>query len=327
MHSLKSYQRVLVFLLGMILMTCLLSPWLYASWDLVLGPRIAPVWEQLFGYRPDWRVPFPRFFDRTFMIFGMVLFVTSWRWLVGARSLREAVAVIGLQKSPRNGWDLLTGFGLALFSVIVIAGAMVAMDIFHFFYQYGFGEGLARCFEALFAALSVGLLEEFFFRGIVFRGLLEDWKVPWSFAGASLFFAAIHFVHSPEQQFLEAIEPLAGLRNFVASFRLYMTPELILPSFIGLFLLGVVLCLAFYRTGALYLSIGLHAGWVFSIKSILVFGDYRRRELGWLFGKLRPSFLSGVVVWLAFMSVGFVVIGFTRDRHGLETQLRRRAEP
>jgi uncharacterized protein len=319
MHSLKSYQRILVFLIGMILMTALLSPWLYASWDLLLGPWVAVTWEEVFGYYPDWRVSFPRFFNRTFMIFGMILFFMSWRWLVGVKSLREVGAVLGLRQSPKNLPDLFGGFVLALSSIVGIAVLLTVTGIFHPFFQYDFGEGLGKCAGALFAAFSVGFLEEIFFRGIVFRGLLDDWKAGWSFLVANVFFAAIHFVSSPDQRFLEGVEPLAGLRNFVASLHRYTTPELILPSFIGLFLLGIVLCFAFYRTGSLYLPIGLHAGWVFGIKSILVFGDYRRKELGWIFGKLRPSFLSGVVVWMMFITVGMVVCGVTRDRHGLRS--------
>ena len=323
MNSLKRYQRVLVFLLGMMLLTGFLSPWLYASWDLLLGPGVAFIWQQVFGYYPDWRVPFPRFFNRTFMIFGMILFLTSWRWLVGVGSLREAGAVLGLRNASSKVLDLSRGFGLALSSVVAIALLMTAMGIFHPFFRYDLTEGIGKCTGALFAALSVGFLEEVFFRGMVFRGLLDDWKVGWSFFGANLFFAAIHFVKSPEQTFLEGIEPLAGIQNFGASLHRFAVPELMLPSFIGLFILGLVLCFAFYRTSSLYLPIGLHAGWVFGIKSILVFGEYRRRDLGWLFGKLRPTFLSGVVVWGAFLSVGIVLYGMTRRRHGLQQTLAR----
>ena len=38
-------------------------------------------------------------------------------------------------------------------------------------------------------------------------------------------------------------------------------------GFVTLLLAGMILGLAFARTHALYLSIGLHAGWVFTLKS------------------------------------------------------------
>ena len=63
---------------------------------------------------------------------------------------------------------------------------------------------------------------------------------------------------------------------------------------IGLLLIGIVLSYAFLRTGTLYLSIGLHAGWIISIKTVRVFGDYRRESLGWLFGSTDPKIVSGV---------------------------------
>jgi membrane protease YdiL (CAAX protease family) len=73
--------------------------------------------------------------------------------------------------------------------------------------------------------------------------------------------------------FLDGIEPLAGFSHLLASFRPFLDPVLLLPGIFGLFLIGLVLSYALIRTGKLYLGIGLHAGWVFSLKTMRVFGD------------------------------------------------------
>jgi hypothetical protein len=86
---------------------------------------------------------------------------------------------------------------------------------------------------------------------------------------------------------------------------------------IGLLLIGIVLSYAFLRTGTLYLAVGLHAGWIISIKTVRVFGDYQRENLGWLFGSTDPKIVSGVVTWVGIILVGVAVHWITRHRTSL----------
>ena len=80
---------------------------------------------------------------------------------------------------------------------------------------------------------------------------------------------------------------------------------------------------AFFRTGSLYLSMGLHAGWVFGLKTIRVYGDFRREDLGWLFGSSEPKLVSGVAVWIIILAVGLVIHYLTRHRQNLRIEDRR----
>ena len=80
-----------------------------------------------------------------------------------------------------------------------------------------------------------------------------------------------------------------------------------MKNYQGLFLIGLVLCYAFERTGNLYLAIGLHAGWIFGLKTIRVFGDYSRQNLGWLFGSINPKIVSGIATWLGVVLVGIII--------------------
>jgi hypothetical protein len=62
---------------------------------------------------------------------------------------------------------------------------------------------------------------------------------------------------------------------------------------------------------------GLHAGWVISIKTVRVFGDYQVENLGWLFGATDPKIVSGVATWIGVSLVGVAIYWITRRRVGL----------
>jgi len=220
---------------------------------------------------------------------------------------------LGLLRSKYGVSDVLMGFSFSMGSMVVIVVLMTLAGVFIPSFRYEFDKGLSIFLGAQFAAVSVGFLEEVFFRGMVFKGLLEDWRGVGAFIGANLFYSAIHFVSSPDQHFLDSLQPLAGFTNLVASFHYFSTPE-IFPGFIGLFLVGLVLSYAFYRTGALYLGIGMHAGWVLCLKGLRVFGRYKTRHFGWLFGSTKPYFASGVAIWGAVLAVGIAVHLVTRNR-------------
>ena len=78
----------------------------------------------------------------------------------------------------------------------------------------------------LMSVLVVPLYEEIVFRGVIFPFLLRKWGFAPSVIMVSAAFGLIHF-H--------------------------------IPSLFPLFLLSVALCIAYYRTGSLWISIGFHA--------------------------------------------------------------------
>jgi hypothetical protein len=73
MKSLQSHQRVVIFLLLVLAVARLISPWmaLGANWFATRWPNVMSK-----------RVPFPRVFNRAFMIGGILLFVMGHRWLI-----------------------------------------------------------------------------------------------------------------------------------------------------------------------------------------------------------------------------------------------------
>lgn len=306
----KSYQRVFLYLISVLLLTSLLSPWVYALWDLFLGPWLAALTEW-----QDYRYPFSKIFNRLFMILAISLFFPCRR-LLKIGSMRQ----LGLQ-SMREGYrDLLKGFSIALISIIFLGAAMGLAEVFTIYFRLPFSVGLERSVKAIFAAITVGFLEEIFFRGMIFKGLLEDWRPTGAFVGSSLFYSAIHFVKPAQKSYLEGLDPLAGFSHLIHTFEQFLNPLSILPGLVGLFLLGMLLSYAFFRTNSLYLSMGLHAGLVFGVKTIRVYGNYTREDLGWIFGSSDPKIISGIAAWILIAAIGVFIHSITRKRQKLVTE-------
>ena len=90
------------------------------------------------------------------------------------------------------------------------------------------------------AAVAMGLVEEFLFRGLVLRSLLRD--------------------HGPRQAILAS----AGLFAILHMLRPGSSPYDLVTSFVGLFVTGWLLGQAAWAR-SLWLSLGLHAPWIFFI--------------------------------------------------------------
>ncbi len=298
--SKKSYRRVLILILLALFFTTLLSPWVAAFWNFVLDLR--PQWEMP-------RYPFSRMFDRTFMIMGIILFFAFRR-----RLEINSASQLGLGPFQEGYPDLLRGFLLALVSFIVLGFAMSLAQVFTPYFRLSISEALQDFSKALLAALTVAFLEEIFFRGILFKGLVEDWRPAGAIVVTSLFYSAIHFVTPAEKIPLSGLHPLAGIRHLIQAFRPFLDLPPLLPGIFGLFLLGIVLCYAYHRSGSLYLSIGLHAGWVLGLKIIRIFGDYNVEDLGWFFGSSAPKIISGPASWIGILVIGAMVHWLTRER-------------
>lgn len=303
MKSLRSHQRLLIFMLLILALTCLISPLLAAGayWFATQGSP----W-------PMEPYSFSRIFNRTFMISGILLFFICRRWLK-----INSFSQLGLVASLKESRDLFTGWILAFGSMVLLAAAMSFAGVFTPYFRLSLAQSLAECASAFFSGAAVGFFEEIFFRGILFKGLLAEGSRVRAYVLANLFYSALHFVKPGESYVLEQFDPLAGFPHLFSTFAPFLDPVSILPGLFGLFFIGAVLSYALERTGYLYLSIGIHAGWVFALKTIRVFGNYKRQDLGWIFGSTEPKIVTGVGTWLGILIVLIVVHQLTRKRRGL----------
>jgi membrane protease YdiL (CAAX protease family) len=307
LKSLKTYQRLLLFLIFVLALTCLLAPWFAASADWIAQNRPSLLAE---------RYPFSKIFNRTFMVSGILLFFVCRRLLGIGKP-----ADLGLTSFKHGSSDLAIGWGLAVGSMAALGAVMTSFDVFTPFFRLSAAESSSRVMSALFAGVFAGFLEEVFFRGILFKGLYEQSPLR-AYLGANLFYSALHFVKPQEDYFMEVFDPLAGFRHLALTFTPFLDPLPILPGLFGLFLLGAVLSFAFTRTANLYMAIGLHGGWVFGLKTFRVFGDFRRQDLGWMFGSTEPKIVSGVFTWIGILLVALAVCWITGHRKNNSWRLR-----
>jgi uncharacterized protein len=289
---LKTYRKLLLYLVAALAAAALLGPWVAALWTSVVESR--PEFAQVFG---------------ALFIASATTLILADLALLRVQFLREA----GFGPVRSGLPDVLRGFAVAVASMAALGLLMSLAGIFTPGFFRDFDDALRGSVKALLSALAVGFFEELFFRGMLFRGLLEDTRRPAAaFAAANLFYAAVHFTKPPEKFSLSGLDPLGGIRFLLECLQPFHAPAQILPGLIGLFIIGLVLSYAFFRTRALYLSIGLHAGWVFALKTMRVYGEFERGDLGWAFGTTDPKIVSGVVTWLGIALVGVAVHFMTR---------------
>jgi membrane protease YdiL (CAAX protease family) len=149
------------------------------------------------------------------------------------------------------------------------------------------------------------LLEEWLFRGMILgflRKALVDWAAVVCTSGL---FAIVHFLKPPPDD-VGPVDWLSGFRALPSCFEKFTDPALLAAGFTTLFAVGCVLGWGVLRTRALWLSIGLHAGWVFTKFG---FTKITRRKLKdtmpWVgediivgFGALAVVLCSFLLAWL-----------------------------
>ena len=116
-------------------------------------------------------------------------------------------------------------------------------------------------------------------------------------------YAIVHFF-----QRVESTGPVTWSSGLVLLPRMvhgFVQPAMLVPGFFTLTLAGAILALALQRTGNLYFSIGLHAGWIFWLKSYVLITDLRPGAATWFWGT--GKLYDGWVALLVLAAVGGIV--------------------
>lgn len=237
--------------------------------------------------------PFHRYVDRSFMVIGILGLVPVLRRL-GFKSWAEA----GLTPFSKGKHDALRGFlfgflSLALAIVVVIGAG-----------GRGFRTGqtaasiMGHLLNATLAALLVAAIEEMFFRGAVFGALRKQFSWKSALVVSSGIYAILHFlarVQAPPE-----VTWWSGLALLPLKLRGFGDVHQLVPAFFNLLLAGIMLGLAYQRTGSLWFSFGLHAGWIFWLKTYGFTTDNLPNTQVWVWGsaKLIDGWVAGVVLAL-----------------------------
>ncbi|PYM12526.1 MAG: hypothetical protein DME18_11220 [Verrucomicrobia bacterium] len=268
----------------------LLAPWLY--WTFQWLAALLPAFRKLADN------PFHRYVNRSLLALALTGLWPLLRSL-GVRGWQD----VGLAK-PTGQWRrLAAGFALGFASLACVAGIALAAGARGVNPEVSSGRWIGTVAGAALTAAIVAVVEEILFRGAIFGALRRTCRWPIALLISSGIYALVHFFSKPRSP--DEINWASGLALLPAMLRGFIDPEQVVPGFFNLTLAGALLALAYQRTGNLYFSIGLHAGWIFWLKSA---GLLTREVAGanvwfWGTGKLIDGWLATGVLSLALGSL------------------------
>lgn len=238
----------------------LLAPLLVFGGAFLVDRMAATEGSALFGLSDTISTaPFARYFSRASQICAVLFLWPLIRWTGMDRSLFPPTKPIGSGLRQYGlGFFLAAGLLLALGWVFCQTGS----------FRLRAEPAWSSIGTPLSAALGAGILEEVFFRGALL-GLLLRRQTPLAAAIISTFlFAFVHFLRPPEGWSLP-LEDVTWNSGFTVLGLIgegFLDTQFLLAEFATLFAVGWVLTQARLKTGRLWLSMGLHGGWVFGLK-------------------------------------------------------------
>ncbi len=233
------------YLLGCLLLGAAFSPALYYAGH-ALGTAYHPL-----GFLAE--SDLQRYFNRAVLLAAFALLVPLLR-TVGVGHWRG----LGFAPNPHRWRDLFGGFLLAAGVMATLGCALLAAGIYHPKNPLP----LALLPRVLLTAISVALLEEGLFRGLILGAVRRTARPVAAAAFVSALFAVLHFV-KPSEAPPGEVRWFSGWALLPQVFKPFAEPDALLAGFVALFILGALLAHAALRTRSLWLPIGLHAGLVF----------------------------------------------------------------
>jgi uncharacterized protein len=271
----------------------LLAPWLY--W---LAHAFAHEFPKIAA------VPFNRFVDRSLLLLALAGLWPLLRAL-GVTSWREAGVV-----EPHGQWKKLFGGLLVGFlSLTVVAGTALVCGNRVQVQGVNAHEVVATIFNAVGAAVIVAVMEELLFRGGIFGGLRKFFYWPLALVISSMVYALAHFLRRVD--FTSDVGWQSGLVVLSRKLVGFVEFQALMPEFLNLTVVGLLLGLAYQRTGNLYFSIGLHAGWVFWLKTYGALTATAPHAATWFWGtgKMIDGWLALIVLVVVLALFKFLPAG------------------
>ena len=243
----KDAAKLLLYLAGVVVLGALAAPPLFWLGQYLIDQRILP---SLAGF------DFGTYFHRALLVAAVVLLWPLLR-AVRVRGWRD----LGLEKNNRALSDVAAGFVIAAVPLLCCGAVLIALHIY----------SLRQAFlwhkmpDVLVASSFVPILEELLFRGFILGVLLRSFSRLWALVSTSALFSIVHFLKAPDLTTPnDAVSWSSGFVSIAHSFWQFGDPILLAAGFLTLFVIGCILADARLQTRSLWLSIGLHAGWIFA---------------------------------------------------------------
>ena len=273
----QNLLRLFGFVGTVLLAACIVSPPLYWAGSWLSEAGILPIVK---GF------PFHRYFSRSVQVSALILLWPAFCW-IGIRHLRE----LGIVPNARWRGGLLAGFLMALLPVVLMGMVYIHQGVWVI-------EGPvnpARFLSIGASAAAVSLLEEFFFRGVIL-GLCLMAMSRWSALFVSaVIFSVVHFVKTSKSGRGDPVTWSSGFEQIPLAFSSAPPWPLLGWGFLSLLVAGLILGVATSRTRSLFLSIGLHAGWIFGQKGLELLAKFQPKPADALLPWAGPNVVSGAV--------------------------------
>ena len=171
-----------------------------------------------------------------------------------------------------------------------------------------FNDVLYALLSGLLSGILVAFIEESFFRGAMHYGIRRRSPVLTATTTTALLYATVHFIHAPVPAEGTIIGWHSGWEMLAAMFHSYENFTGIADSYTALFAAGLFLSLVRERTGNIALCIGIHAGWVLTIKLVKeVTNAATDTPAAFLIGSY-----DGIIGWAAAAVLGLVTLWYWR---------------
>jgi membrane protease YdiL (CAAX protease family) len=274
---------------------------------IVLASLVAyPAWLVLHPLVPAWRID--KIAGRAFDLFVLLAILAVMRRLD-----------LGNRRAWGFGLPLRTGlrhFGAGLAAgvatMLPVTFAMVALGARTPRPEFS-GAMLGQALlVGIGSGLAVALLEEPLFRGLIQGAVIRESRRPaLGIVLVAILFAAMHFLADATIP-NEAVTPASGLRLLATVADHWLSPASIADGFAALFAVGLLMGLVTWWSGSVALSIGLHCGWVWMMRTTLITT------------RLDEHAGSAWLIYRGHGYVGWLTFGWTLVLLGLVISNRRR---
>lgn len=265
-----------------------------------------PAWELVNHFAS---VPFHRVGNRIAMLgLGLGLYLVSRRLGVANRNAMG----YGVRKGVFLR-EALRGLALGVAVMVPLALLMLALGL----RELTAGLRLALVGKALLTGLGSGLvvafIEESFLRGAMYSAVSRDAGVAVAVVSTALLYSATHFFgRFPIPP--ASVNLLSGLDLVRGSLDEFAHPRTILDAYLCLAAVGVLLALLRRYTGNIAAGIGLHAGWVAVMLTVLRLTRVDRSgALGWLVSQ-HDGFVGYLTLGWTLLAAGPLLLYYRRRK-------------
>jgi membrane protease YdiL (CAAX protease family) len=263
---------------------------LVATCELLTAVLTYPAWV-LVQTMAD--VPVHRIRDRVAMLLiAAALVVFLPRWNVATR------AALGYSL-PRRDFVTQMGVGFVVGAALLIPLALTLLVLAIRVPDHGLTPLVLAALlgQGVLTGLAVCLIEETFFRGILYEGIRRESGIWVATLVSSGLYAASHFLGGNLRIPASEVTFFSGVRLMGDTFSKFEQPVQLVDSLLALAALGILFCLIRARAGAIAGNAGFHGG---AVCAITVLRGCTQLNPGshwaWLVGSY-----DGVIGWLALL--------------------------